>query len=1023
MHKIKYLFFLACFVSAQRNVCGQKSNPVIIKRCPVKVLGIEQGLLHVTTNSIVTDSLGYTWVSTRLGLQRYNGYRLENINPVVDKDTILINTPVYLFGLKNGGLWICYNKGILEYSPFTNSFKKIGSFSDTSSSFFSTVPLAQTQEGIWCMLENKGIVIYRDGSFNPIGNDITDIQMFNTLIGSQDIMTRKIIAENGNYIFIRLNARQLFQFNTKSRQTAILNVFEGTIIGLGCNPDKLFVTTTNNLYSYSIPNHKLLKAVPTKSIYNDNLIFSSVQPSGVNQVLISTNGRLFEFDTALESHREITTLSRDPVGHGSFEHQIYIDKMKRVWVLTNNDIEIVRNTEIPFEHFIYPAAKSNSVRTMYYDRDKGLLLAGCISIDTGYNGGIRLFDTLSNPLWEKPLISAQVSGINAIEKLDTDHYLIITFDGHGWYMLNLKEKKLSPFVLQIEEKTKSELYSNQWINNLQRIDDTTIYIASPVNIYKCIFKTNKLISARPLLPFNSNSTNFVTSFLYAADQTLWVGTNAGLVYRVRKNKEMKNAQTNGNYIIRCFAQDSMKHIWIGTDKGICIYTENGMFIRRIDLESGLLNDYIYAILPVGKTASVFASNNMGLSFISFDGIIKNYTKELGLQSNEFNTESALKTETGKLYFGGVNGINSFYPSELTEIKDTPILNITRLAINDSLFNALSGSWTGDSLLLPYWQNHIQLDFAALGLLNTDEYTYTYRLKDFEDSWQTTHQPTGIKYTLSPGKYILEMNCSPIHSPENIFKKRIYIEIDPPWWQSWWFRIITMLFIIGLITLIIWQYNRKKFAQKIKQLQVQQEIQQERERISRDLHDNLGAYAAAIAANVSKAKETSDDSGILEELQNNSQAIINQLNDTIWALNREAISLTAISDRFKIFLQKIQPSYPHIMMAVKEYILTDTKLSPAHALHLFRIMQEAVNNAARHSNCKQITISINSNSICLVSITDDGKGIKMDAEKTPGNGLKNMKERASEAGWEIKWENQKPQGTQVMIVLSSGEEAG
>jgi signal transduction histidine kinase len=93
---------------------------------------------------------------------------------------------------------------------------------------------------------------------------------------------------------------------------------------------------------------------------------------------------------------------------------------------------------------------------------------------------------------------------------------------------------------------------------------------------------------------------------------------------------------------------------------------------------------------------------------------------------------------------------------------------------------------------------------------------------------------------------------------------------------------------------------------------------------------------------------------------------------------------------------------------------DINLSPSNALHLFRIMQEAVNNAARHSNGSHINISIESNSICLISITDDGGGIKAEAKKNLGNGLKNMKLRASETGWDIAWEDQKPNGTKFTL---------
>jgi signal transduction histidine kinase len=205
------------------------------------------------------------------------------------------------------------------------------------------------------------------------------------------------------------------------------------------------------------------------------------------------------------------------------------------------------------------------------------------------------------------------------------------------------------------------------------------------------------------------------------------------------------------------------------------------------------------------------------------------------------------------------------------------------------------------------------------------------------------------------------------------------------------------------------------------LELQHQLQHERERISRDLHDNLGAYAAAIASNVSTINNISNekDQNVLNQLQNNSQSIINQLNDTIWALNKEAISLTIISDRFKVFLQKIQPNYPKVNIEIKEEIINDIALSPVNALHLFRIMQEAINNALRHSDSTNVLLSIISDDSWKVIIKDDGKGMpELNEKKSSGNGLQNIKLRSEETGWKVTWKEGYPKGTELIISSSN-----
>lgn len=196
-------------------------------------------------------------------------------------------------------------------------------------------------------------------------------------------------------------------------------------------------------------------------------------------------------------------------------------------------------------------------------------------------------------------------------------------------------------------------------------------------------------------------------------------------------------------------------------------------------------------------------------------------------------------------------------------------------------------------------------------------------------------------------------------------------------------------------------------------------EKERKRIAADLHDNLGAYAASIAANLDNITivENNPDSVVaVQELRNNSHAIVSQLNDTIWALKKDTLSLTAISDRIKIFVQRIQPSYPDVIIDISENIKNDFRLPPIQAFHLFRIVQEAINNALRHSSCSKILVDINAGKQWRVSVRDDGKGLKREKTRPgkTGHGLSNMESRAYEAGWKITWSANELHGTDVII---------
>jgi signal transduction histidine kinase len=140
-----------------------------------------------------------------------------------------------------------------------------------------------------------------------------------------------------------------------------------------------------------------------------------------------------------------------------------------------------------------------------------------------------------------------------------------------------------------------------------------------------------------------------------------------------------------------------------------------------------------------------------------------------------------------------------------------------------------------------------------------------------------------------------------------------------------------------------------------------------------------------------------------------------LNDTIWVLKKDSLNLTAISDRIKVFIGQIRKSYPAIQLEVEENIIKDHLLSSAQAFHLYRILQEGINNSLKHSKGKNIRVLFEASDSWSVKVGDDGVGMTADPVKGwYGNGLVNMKERSREAGWQINWHATDGQGTSMEV---------
>lgn len=195
-------------------------------------------------------------------------------------------------------------------------------------------------------------------------------------------------------------------------------------------------------------------------------------------------------------------------------------------------------------------------------------------------------------------------------------------------------------------------------------------------------------------------------------------------------------------------------------------------------------------------------------------------------------------------------------------------------------------------------------------------------------------------------------------------------------------------------------------------------EQERKRIASDLHDNLGAYAASMASNLGYLQIPDADEKVtiaFTELKANSNAIISQLNDTIWVLKKDVLALTAISDRLKTFINQLRRSYPDISIEVVEDIQSDIKLPASQAFHLYRMLQEAINNALKHSKGTKVSVNIVGGTNWEASVQDNGQGLSATGNTSSGGfGLQNMKERSEEACWKVSWIELDEGGTKVVI---------
>ena len=239
----------------------------------------------------------------------------------------------------------------------------------------------------------------------------------------------------------------------------------------------------------------------------------------------------------------------------------------------------------------------------------------------------------------------------------------------------------------------------------------------------------------------------------------------------------------------------------------------------------------------------------------------------------------------------------------------------------------------------------------------------------------------------------------------------------------------VLFLFGL--LIIWMvYRNYKLIQerKLESLLADEKIasfkavkdaeEKERKRIAADLHDNLGAYAAAISANVRYLVEDNlNRDSIIAQLDDNAKNIVSQLSDTIWVLKNEQLAITQLADRFKTWLQRLIKNYPDVKYFYEEKIAIDVAFTPSEILHIFLILKECVNNALKHGDGNILRIGFYANDKVQIVIEDNGKGFNR-ADVKPGYGIESIRNRAAQSNWQVQWTDAEPAGTKITLTAAT-----
>jgi len=768
------------------------------------------------------------WIGSRNGLNRYDGYKfiIYRYDPLND-NTLSNNMIIDIVESRDGNIWIATQSGLNMYERNTGRFIRYMHDDRNPNSISSNILnrlVFDTDGRLWIATQTGGLDCMdpKTGKFQHHLHANADAGSIN------DNNVRTVFEDSRHNLWIGTATGGLGLYNRKNNTFSNFQYkdpFSKTVSGnnVTCmienKKDQLWIGTQDDgLYLFDTQKKAFKRfkhdAKSSNSI-SSNTIYSLAKDEVGNLWIGTENGGLSILNSQKAKfynyqHDEVDNYSIN----GNSIYSICRDRSGNMWLgAFSGGINLFKKSTASFtlyRHNSLPGSLSNNfVLAFLEDRDKNIW----VGTD---GGGLNKFNPQTGNFisYKQKENGKGISG-NYVLTLDEDGDgdLWIGTWGNGISLFNPKKNTFAYFN---RDAANPRSISGNNIYYLMHSRDKKIWISAFGAGLNCYDKHTNTFTHYRLDVNNpkSISSDYIYALLEDRKGNLWIGTSdAGLNLLNRKTNtftrfqhdEKRNSISN-NGVTDIF-EDSKGTLWLCTLSGLDAFDPLTKHFTVYNKKSGLPSDIIYAIKE-DNYGKLWISTNGGLSmFDRAAKTFKNYTTEDGIQGEEYKPHSALKADNGKLYFGGVNGFNSFTPDQILKPAGFSPLIITGFEVfNKTLAVAKNNNDTAQlkkdisdtrSLTLSYKQSVFSFEFAALDFAPANKKNYAYKLENFDKEWNYVGSRNTASYTnIPPGIYIFKLkyqNSSGLWSPVT---SEIRITIVPPYWSTWWFELLILLLIIG-----------------------------------------------------------------------------------------------------------------------------------------------------------------------------------------------------------------------------------
>ncbi|MES2560276.1 MAG: two-component regulator propeller domain-containing protein [Bacteroidota bacterium] len=934
------------------------------------LLNEDAGINNIEITAIGKDKGGLMWIGTKRGLNRYDGYRFVSI-PFFVKRTI----QAMVYDSARNVMWLGTDVGLYYIHCNNNEVVQCTSVSKRHS--------------VTCLLiKNQQIIVgFQHTNILQINPDLSCRVLYH--FSSKQLLGNKMINDVTGNIFVALHpGNTLVKIENKNnkvttvaerfyRQMDVLTVFEGEVHTGGFDIGFWNIERNRPSKWYADSLNAIRQDPECVLSNNQSILIAYRNPTRVIEV--RTGDRKIVNRSASDmnvfSNKRIYCLYRDDIGV--------------IWVGTSKGlIKLIPDKPMPvFEKLLCYPNNPVSTRQIVEDNNGDLYVASY--------AGLYRFDKRKQRWKNKSSIYykgrerpfSQRSLLNA-----GSQYIYIGSDAHYFIKLN----KYTQRVETVFAQSADELCDTDGASlSLVQDGNGIIWIGSDKGLIS--FDTlHSTITCHFKDKYALDGSTVKYLYMLPDRKQFWAGTEMGL-YLVDVTKgvlrhfdQNTTPALTGNYI-NAVTTDVAGNVWIATDDaGINVLSADFREVYAITKKDGLSSNEVYHFLWQ-DSLRIWISTYNGLNYYHTQTkTITPYFESDGITHNEFNQNSAFKGADGKLYFGGINGITAFIPTQMESYQQPFGLFVSGISKWEKSSETVKQVFVenGEWITVKPGDNQLTFTFAGTDYTHPELNTYFYKIEGLHRDWISLGtQPSLRLESLKGGEYTLLIKAiKGSRGVASINTLTYLLDIKQVFYQTIWFYL---LLASGLALFIYFYFsNRLKTQQKLELLRV---------KIASNLHDEVGSILTRITMSadrlVTRMPSESETKEKLEGVSELSRAANMAMSDVLWTIDARNDVAGSLTDRMREHAEDLL--LPRGIDMTVDFTEIDQlqRVSPEFRQHLFLLYKEVINNIIKHSNAVSVSIYYKqSGEHCVLHVKNDGVHESLGTVST-GQGLRNIKMRA------------------------------